>query len=157
MFGESHEGWTASFQEPLVRRTSGTLCLLSCLLMTAPMSCTLFSGVATPETAVGITMKLSSGCLTIFTLQYVMRSFPLCGVRVLHPAQYDLSITIMVTAKKEEKNGTPWLSSSRKQRLACFPASLPTNANPNIRVLFYSIDSNRGQIFRYVFKGEWSM
>ena len=34
-----------------------------------------------------------------------MRSFPLCGVRVLHPAQYDLfDITIMVTAKNENKN-----------------------------------------------------
>ena len=34
----------------------GTLCLLSRLWMTAPMSYTLFSGVATPDTAMGITM-----------------------------------------------------------------------------------------------------
>ena len=36
--------------------------------MTAPMSYTLFYGVATPVTAVGITMQLPRGCLTIFTL-----------------------------------------------------------------------------------------
>ena len=35
---------------------------------------------------------------------YVMRSFPLCGVRVLHPPHYVVySITIMVTAKKQQK------------------------------------------------------
>ena len=54
VFGESHEGRTAYFQDPLVRRTSGTLRLLSCLWMTAPVSYTLFSGVVTPETALGI-------------------------------------------------------------------------------------------------------
>ena len=33
---------------------------------------------------------------------YVMRSFPLCGVRVLHPAQISSnSITIIVTAKRK--------------------------------------------------------
>ena len=48
---------------------SGTLCLLSCLWMTAPMSYTLFSGVATPETAMGITMYLPRGRLPIFTLR----------------------------------------------------------------------------------------
>ena len=48
MKGELHP-----FQEPLVRRTSASLCLLSWLWMTAPMSYTMFSGVATPETAMG--------------------------------------------------------------------------------------------------------
>ena len=34
------------------------------------MSCTLFSGVATPEAAMGIAMLLPHGCLTIlFTLR----------------------------------------------------------------------------------------
>ena len=37
--------------------------------MAAPMSYTLFSGVATPDTAMGITMRLPRGCLTIFTLR----------------------------------------------------------------------------------------
>ena len=37
--------------------------------MTAPMSYTLFSGVTTPETAMGITVQLSHGCLTIFKLR----------------------------------------------------------------------------------------
>ena len=46
---------------------------------------------------------------------YVMRSFLLRGVRVLHPAQYDLhnkSITITVTTEKNKKT-VLWLSSSR--------------------------------------------
>ena len=36
--------------------------------MTTPMSY-LFAGAATPETAIGITMQLPHGCLTIFTLR----------------------------------------------------------------------------------------
>ena len=34
-----------------------------------PMSYTLLSGVVIPETAMGITMSLPRGCLTIFTLR----------------------------------------------------------------------------------------
>ena len=37
--------------------------------MTAPVSYTLFSGVATPDTAMGITMQLPRGCLTILPLR----------------------------------------------------------------------------------------
>ena len=37
--------------------------------MTAPMNFTLFPGVATPETAMGITMQMHRGCLNIFTLR----------------------------------------------------------------------------------------
>ena len=77
-----------------------------------------------------------------------MRSLPLCGVRVLHPAQYDLLYnhpTVLVTAKKKKKKKVPWLSSSRSdwhvfsvvanQRQPqyihnCFTAaSVPTEAN----------------------------
>ena len=55
VFGESHEGRTASFHEPLVRRTSAP-----CAYFLADgwqrQQVTLFSGVATPEAAMGITM-----------------------------------------------------------------------------------------------------
>ena len=59
----------------IARKTDiGTLCLDSCLWITAPTSnfvfwCghSRFSGVATPETAMGVTMKLPRGYLTIFT------------------------------------------------------------------------------------------
>ena len=37
--------------------------------MTAPMSYSLFSGVATPETAMGITMQLPRGRLAILTVR----------------------------------------------------------------------------------------
>ena len=37
--------------------------------MTAPMGYNLFSGVVTSETAMGTTMRLPRGCLTIFTLR----------------------------------------------------------------------------------------
>ena len=73
--------------------------------MTAPMSYTLFSGVATPETAMGIIYNCLVGALPYS--HYAMRSFPLCGVRVLHPAQNDLtSITTLATAKKKNKKKT---------------------------------------------------
>ena len=49
----------------------------------------LFSGVATPETAMGIICNFLVGALTYS--HCVMQSFPLCGIRVLHPARYDLT------------------------------------------------------------------
>ena len=58
--------------------------------MTAPMRYyTLFSGVATPETAAMNGLLRNSLVDASPYLHHVMRSFPLCGVRVLHPAQYN--------------------------------------------------------------------
>ena len=83
-----------------------TMCLLSCLWMTAPMSCFGFwygrsrdSNGYYYVTALWVPYHIHT--------RYVMRSFPLCGFRVLHPAQYDLhnSTTIRVTAKKKQCPG----------------------------------------------------
>ena len=74
---------------------------------------------------------------------YVMRSFSLCGVRVLHPAQYHLLDNHHGDRPKKKKT-VPWLSSSRSdwhvlQRrcqptptpiyIKCSTASVPTEAN----------------------------
>ena len=37
--------------------------------MTAPTSCTLLCGVVTPETAMGTTVQMPRGCLTMSTLR----------------------------------------------------------------------------------------
>ena len=83
---------------------------------------------------------------------YVMRSFPLCGVRVLHPAQYDLLDN--VHGDRQKKN-VPWFSSSRSdwhvlQRrcqpanpptpiyIQCFTVSVPTEANYDMHIYFPS-------------------
>ena len=72
----------------------GTLCLLSCSWMTAPMRYSSFSGVATPETALGIAIYLPRGGGALPYLHYVMRSFPLCGVEGSPPRTIiDLSLT----------------------------------------------------------------
>ena len=43
------------------------------------MSYNLFSGVATPETAMGITMQLPCGCLTTLTLREAIISLVVQG------------------------------------------------------------------------------
>ena len=64
------------------------------------MSYPWFFGVITPETAKSILLCnslvgaiLLRNCLVgaLPHLHYVIRSSPLCGVRVLHPAQHDLT------------------------------------------------------------------
>ena len=55
--------------------------------MTASVSYISFSGVATPETAMGTIMKLPRGCLTIFTLRDAI--LPLVRNKGSHPAQHD--------------------------------------------------------------------
>ena len=84
---------------------------------------------------------------------YVMRSFPLCGVRVLHPAHYDIQYldNHYGDRKKRNKKTVPWLSSSRSDwhvlQRPCQP-----NANPNIHEMFYSVGANRGQLlYVYIF------
>ena len=74
------------------------------------MSYSLFSGVGPLQRQQWV---LPCNCLLDASpySHYVMPSFPLCGVMVLHPARN--SITIMVTAKKKRKQMVPWLSSSR--------------------------------------------
>ena len=76
---------------------------------------------------------------------YVMRSFPLCAVRVLFPAQYDL-LANDPGNRPPQKKTVRWLSSScsdwhvlqRRCQLTptstciqclCFTASVPTEAN----------------------------
>ena len=51
----------------------------------------MFSGVATSGDSNGVTMKLPRGCHIITTTRYMIRPFPLCGVKVLHPAQNGLT------------------------------------------------------------------
>ena len=46
----------------------------------------LLSGVATPRDSNRDTIQLARGCLTICTLRDTITP-PLCGVKVLHPAQ----------------------------------------------------------------------
>ena len=84
VFGESRVN--CIFPRTARETDFGTLCLLPCLWMTAPMIYSLFSGVPTPKTAMGVAMELPRGCLTIFTL----RDAIIFGVSVLHPAQYDI-------------------------------------------------------------------
>ena len=62
-----------------------------------------FSGVATPETAMGIATYLPRGCLTMFTLRDAI--IPLSGVRILHPAQYDI-LGNHPGDRQKAKNGT---------------------------------------------------
>ena len=48
----------------------------------------LFSGVTTSRDSNGCTMKLTRGCLTVFTLSHwVIRPSPVYGVKVVHFAQ----------------------------------------------------------------------
>ena len=79
-----------------------------------------------------------------------MRSFPSCGVRVLHPAQYDVLDSHHGDRQKIKKN-VPWLSSLRSDWHVY--TSLPTNANPNIHVMFYSVGANRGQLLHIYSSG----
>ena len=89
VFGESHEEWTASFQEPLVRRTS------------APCAYFLAHGWQRQWVRLcflvwslqRLSWVLRCNCLVgaLPYSHYAMRSFPLGGVRVLHHAQYDLT------------------------------------------------------------------
>ena len=96
----------------------------------------MLSGVATPETAMGITMQLPRGCLTIFALRdaIILLVRFLCGVRVLHPARYD--------AKKKAL----WLSSSRSDWHAVQRRCQPTPTPIYIYTMFYSVGENRGQL-----------
>ena len=55
VFGESHEGWTASFQEPLVRRTSAP-CACFFAYGWKRQGVTLLSDEATPETAIWVVL-----------------------------------------------------------------------------------------------------
>ena len=55
MFIGSHAGWTSSFQEPLVSRTSAP-CAYVVAYGWQPQRFTFFSGVATPDTAMGTTL-----------------------------------------------------------------------------------------------------
>ena len=58
---------------------------LSCIWMTASNEMNCFLVWPFPETAMGILCNSLVGALT-YTL-YVIRSFPLCGVTIHHPAQ----------------------------------------------------------------------
>ena len=81
--GESHEGRSASCKEPLVRQTFLNM-------DDSVEGIDLFSGVAASRDSNGDAMQLPPGCLAIYTLSHwVIRSFPLCGVKVkvLHPTQ----------------------------------------------------------------------
>ena len=82
---------------------------------------------------------------------YVMRSFHLRRVRVLHPAQYDLLDNHHGDRQKRKKKTVPWLSGSNI--FACFTASLPTNANPNTHIMLYIVGANRGQLLYVHFMG----
>ena len=54
-----------------------------------------------PETAMGALCNCLADALPY--THYVIRSSPLCGVKVLHPAQYDLTRQpLTVTAKKKQ-------------------------------------------------------
>ena len=122
----------------------GTLYLLSCFWMTAPMSHKLFSGVATPETAMGnLLCKCFVGALPYS--HYVMRSFPLCGVRVLHTAQHDPTRqpSWWPPKKQTETNGTLVVKTIAHAVIGMFTASLPTSANPNIDLMFYRVGADR--------------
>ena len=93
---------------------------------------------------------------------YVMRSFPLCGVRVLHSAQYDLTrYNHHGDRKKKTKTKTvPWLSSSRSDwhvlqhrcqptptpaYMKYFTASVPTEANHYIYIFSHCYFPASGQ------------
>ena len=84
-----------------------TLCLLSCLWMTAPTSYFVF-WCGHPRDSHGYYYVTELLCFLVWPLQrqqwvslcnclvlrsyshYVVRSFPSCGVRVLHPTHYDI-------------------------------------------------------------------
>ena len=108
-FGESHEGRAASYKEPLMRRTW--------TWMTASMTSFIFG--------CGHSQRQQWGCYVIaswapYHKHYVMRSFPVCGVKLLHPAQ-----TIYDSIGKKS---APWLSSSRSELhvLQCRRQPTPT-------------------------------
>ena len=74
----------------------------------------------------------------------MIRSFPLCGVKVLHPSQNDLTRPpVAATAKKNQQRYVPWLV-YLTQSAAWFAVSLPTDAKPTytntyIYILIYII------------------
>ena len=90
----------------------GTLWPLSCLWMTAPMSYYVFWCGHSKDSNEWVQL---CNCLvgTLPRSHYVMRSFPLCGVRVLYSAQYDLLDNHHHGDRQKNKKTVSWLSSSR--------------------------------------------
>ena len=93
----------------------GTLCIICCVWMTASNAVICFPVWPVPETAMGILCNCQVGALPY--KHCGIRSSPLCGAKVLHPAQYDLTRpSAMTTAKNTTRTNTKtvfWLSSSR--------------------------------------------
>ena len=69
VLGESHEGSTASFQEPLVRRTSAPCAYFVAYGTTAPMSYSVFWCGHSGDSNRYYYVTASWACLTIFTLR----------------------------------------------------------------------------------------
>ena len=94
-----------------------------------------------------------------YTLSHwVIRSFPLCGVKVLHPAQNDLSRPpAMATAKKQNNKKTiPWLSSPRSDWRDSQRRRQPTPTDLNIYTYIIYLVYNTWYIlciYKYVVAG----
>ena len=71
-----------------------------------------FSGVVTSRDGDEDTMKLPRRCLTIYRLSHwVIRLFPLCSVKVLHPAHI---MELHRQSWRPPKTTTvPWMSTTR--------------------------------------------
>ena len=135
----------------------GTLCLLSCVWIKASMSYFVF-WCGHSRGSNGYVLLCNSLVGALPYSYYVMRSFPLCGVRALHPVQCGLTQQPpwRPPIKKHTKNGAPWLSSSRSG-WHVLQRRLPPNADPNIRVvMFHSVGANRGpQLYLYIYIYTW--
>ena len=126
------------------------------------MSYCVFSGVATPETAMGITMQLPRGCLrclSILTLLIRDATMPLVRSKAFHPAHYDLSqLGNHHGARQKNKNNPPpgtLVVLAHAGMGMFYGAVAPTNAIPNIHTMLYSsVGANRVQLLHLYLKGE---
>ena len=104
--------------------------------MTASNAFIYFSGVATSRDSNWYTKNVTVSWVPYHTLSHwVIRSFPSCGVKVLHPAQNDLprpSATATAPPPKKKKRYVPWSSSRGDWR----KASLPTDGNLYIYYIY---------------------
>ena len=107
----------------------GNLCVLSCIWMTVSNDSICFPVWTLPETA-GILYVCNCLVGARTYTHYVIRSPPVCGVEVLHPAQYYLTRSpAMVTAKTK--------NISKKRFPDCLALA--------VIVVFYNVIANRRQ------------
>ena len=111
------------------------------------MSYTSFSGVATPKTATNGYYYITASWVPyhIHTARCDHSPCAELGFSTPHNMSYSKTIMVTVKEKKRKKRYRGWV---------CFTASLPTNANLNILVMFYSVGVNRAQlVYVYLERG----